>query len=220
MNAQHLLATFGTVGLFAVVFAETGLLVGFFLPGDSLLVLAGLFCALGKHAPVHLNLAVVLVGLFAAAVAGAQTAYVIGLRAGPALFRRPDSRLFRQGHVDRAQRYFDEYGAKTIVVARFIPVVRTFANPIAGVARMRAQTFAIYNAVGALIWTVGVTMLGFILGKTVPSAQHHLAIIEAAIIVASIVPLGVHYLRSRGERRTHGVDRARNKRSSPTTQHR
>ena len=201
MNPQHLLATFGTLGLLAVVFAETGLLVGFFLPGDSLLVLAGLFCAVGSKAPVHLNLAVILIGLSAAAVAGAQTAYFIGRRLGPALFRRPDSRLFKRQHVDRAQRYFDRYGPKTIVVARFIPIVRTFANPIAGVARMQARTFALYNVIGAFLWAGGVTMLGFVLGKTIPSAQQHLSIIEAAIIAVSTIPLGVEYLHSRRRHR-------------------
>jgi membrane-associated protein len=202
MNPQHLLTTFGTVGLLAVVFAETGLLVGFFLPGDSLLVLAGLFCAVGRKAPVHLDLPIVLLGLFGAAVAGAQTAYFIGRHVGPALFRRPDSRLFKRQHVDRAQRYFDEYGPKTIVVARFIPVVRTFANPMAGIARMEVRTFALYNTVGALLWAGGVTMLGFVLGKTIPSAQDHLTSIEAAIIAASIIPLGVDYLHSRRRHRT------------------
>jgi len=204
MNPQHLLTTFGTVGLLAVVFAETGLLVGFFLPGDSLLVLAGLFSALGRHSPVHLNLAAVLIGLFVAAVAGAQTGYLIGRRAGPALFRRADSRLFKRQHVEKAQRYFDDYGAKTIVVARFVPVVRTFANPLAGVAGMRTRSFAIYNAVGALLWVVGVTMLGFILGKTVPSAQQHLALIEAAIIAASLIPLGLE-VRSHRQRRLKSI---------------
>jgi membrane-associated protein len=192
MNPEHLLSAFGTVGLLAVVFAETGLLVGFFLPGDSLLVLAGLFCAV-RTGPVHLNLGVVVTGVFLAAVAGAQAAYAIGRRGGPALFRRPDSRLFKQEHVRRAQRYFDEYGAKTIVVARFIPVVRTFANPIAGVAAMPAGTFAVYNAVGAALWAGAVTTLGFILGKTVPGAQHHLALIEAAIIAVSLIPLALEY---------------------------
>jgi membrane-associated protein len=204
MNPQHLLSTFGTVGLLAIVFAETGLLVGFFLPGDSLLVLAGLFSAV-RTGPVHLNLAIVVIGLFVAAVAGAQTAYAIGRRAGPALFRRPDSRLFRQEHVQRAQRYFDEYGPKTIVVARFIPVVRTFANPIAGVAGMQTRTFALYNAVGAALWAGGVTALGFVLGKTVPGAQDHLTLIEAAIIAASLIPLGLEYRSHR--QRDHALRR-------------
>ena len=192
MNPQHLLTTFGTIGLVAVVFAETGLLVGFFLPGDSLLVLAGLFSAV-RSAPVHLNLAVVVPGLFGAAVAGAQTAYLFGRRVGPTLFRRPDSRLFKQEHVERARRYFDRYGAKTIVVARFVPVVRTFANPMAGVAGMAPGTFTLYNAVGAGLRAGGVTLLGFILGKTVPSAQHHLALIEAVIIAASLIPVALEY---------------------------
>jgi membrane-associated protein len=162
---------------------------------------------------VHLNLAVVLIGLVVAAVAGAQTAYVIGRRVGPALFRRPDSRLFKGQHVDRAQHSFDRYGPKTIVVARFIPVVRTFANPIAGVARMQARTFALYNMIGAFLWVGGVTMLGFVLGKTIPTAQQHLSLIEAAIIALSIIPLGVEYLHSH---RRHRAPETRHAPSSDT----
>ena len=122
LNPEDLLASFGTVGLIAIVFAESGLLVGFFLPGDSLLFTAGLLASQGK-----LNLPVILAGCFVAAVAGDQVGYAFGSRAGPALFRRPDSRLFRQEHVERARDFFDRHGAKTIVLARFVPVVRTFA---------------------------------------------------------------------------------------------
>src|SRR5438876_5505899 len=125
LDPRYLLETFGTLGLLAIVFAETGLLVGFFLPGDSLLVLAGLFCAVADP-PVHLHLWLILPGLVVAALAGAQTGHYIGLRAGPVLFRRPDSRFFKHEYVEQAQAYFDRYGAKTIVVARFIPIVRTF----------------------------------------------------------------------------------------------
>jgi membrane-associated protein len=201
VDPQHLLEAFGTAGLLAIVFAETGLLVGFFLPGDSLLVLAGLFAAVGDDAPVHLSLPIVLVGLFVAAVAGAQTGYFIGQRMGPALFRRPDSRLFKQEYVEKAQHYFDSHGPKTIVLARFIPIVRTFANPMAGVGRMDARTFAFYNVIGAFLWTIGVTMLGYLLGKTIPSAEDHLLVIEAGIIALSLIPVGYELLRSRRQRR-------------------
>jgi membrane-associated protein len=213
VDPKHLLETFGTLGLFAVVFAETGLLIGFFLPGDSLLVLAGLFCAIGSDAPVHLNLAVVLVGLFVAAVAGAQTGWLIGRRAGPALFNRPQSRLFKHEHVEKAQHFFERYGGGTVIIARFIPIVRTFANPMAGVAEMPAREFATFNVIGAALWTVGVTMIGFVLGKTIPSAEDHLLVIEAVIILLSVLPVAIEVLRSRRQRsagggvEAHGLER-------------
>jgi membrane-associated protein len=203
VSPEHLLETFGTIGLFAIIFAETGLLVGFFLPGDSLLVLAGLFAAV-DNAPVQLNLAVVIPVLFLAAVSGAQVGYFIGLRAGPALFRRPESRLFKRENVDKAERYFAKYGPKTIVIARFIPIVRTFANPMAGVGRMQLRTFTTFNVIGALLWSVGITMLGFVLGKTIPDAENHLLIIEGTIIFLSLIPVGYEVMRSRREREAHG----------------
>ena len=207
LDPKNLLETFGVIGLFAIVFAETGLLIGFFLPGDSLLVLAGLVCAVGAESnlDIHLNLAVVLVGLFVSAVAGAQAGYVIGRTAGPALFRRPDSRLFKHEHVEKAQHYFDKYGGKTIVLARFIPIVRTFANPMAGVAGMPARSFTTFNLIGGGLWTVGVTMLGFVLGKTIPSAEDHLLVIEAVIIALSLVPIAIEVLRARRQRAREGA---------------
>jgi membrane-associated protein len=207
LDPQNLLETFGVVGLFAIVFAETGLLVGFFLPGDSLLVLAGLVCAVGAKSKlnVDLNLAVVLVGLFVSATAGAQTGYIIGRKAGPALFRRPDSRLFRREYVEKAQHYFDKYGPKTIVLARFIPIVRTFANPMAGVGGMPVRAFTTFNLIGGALWAVGVTMLGFVLGKTIPSAEDHLLVIEGVIILLSLIPIGVEVVRSRRHRAREAV---------------
>jgi len=202
VDPKSLLETFGVLGLFGIVFAETGLMVGFFLPGDSLLVLAGLVSAVGAESKlnVDINLGVVLVGLFVAAVVGAQTGYFIGQKAGPALFRRPDSRLFKQEYVDKAQHYFDRYGPKTIVLARFIPIVRTFANPIAGVAKMSVREFTIFNIVGAALWTVSVVMIGYTLGKTIPSAEDHLILIEGIIIGLSLIPIVIEVLRSRRER--------------------
>ena len=200
VSPEHLLQTFGTIGLIVIIFAETGLLIGFFLPGDSLLVLAGLFCAI-DNPPVELNLALILVGLFLAATAGAQTGYIIGRRAGPALFRRPDSKLFKHENVEKAERYFAKYGAKTIVIARFIPIVRTFATPMAGVGRMDPRKFAAFNIAGAALWTIGVTMLGYALGKTIPNAEKHLLVIEAIIIILSVIPVAVEVVRARRERR-------------------
>jgi membrane-associated protein len=197
MDAKHLLDAFGLAGLFGIVFAETGLLVGFFLPGDSLLVFAGLVSATNADAKLHLSLPVVLVGCTIAAIAGAQTGYFIGLRAGPAIFRRPDSRLFKREFVDKAQSYFERYGGRTVVVARFIPIVRTFANVVAGVGRMPARAFATYNVAGGLLWVVSVTMLGYVLGRTIPNSDKHLLEIEGVIIVVSLVPVGIELLRSR-----------------------
>ena len=204
LDPKNLLETFGVLGLFAIIFAETGLLIGFFLPGDSLLVLAGLVAAVGAKSglDIRINLVVVIAGLFVSAVAGAQTGYVIGRKAGPALFTRPNSRLFKHEHVEKAQRYFDKYGPRTIVVARFIPIVRTFANPMAGVAEMPVRTFTTFNVIGGALWTVGVTMLGYVLGKTIPSAEDHLLIIEAVIIGLSLMPVVYEVLRSRRERRS------------------
>ena len=178
MSPRHLIETFGTIGVLAIIFAESGLLIGFFLPGDSLLFTAGLFSAPG--AAVHLNLAAVTVGCFFAAVAGAQTGYEIGRRAGPRLFNRPDSRLFRRAHVERAEAFFERNGAKTILLCRFVPVVRTFATVIAGVAKMDA-------------WT----LLGYALGKSIHNVDRYLLPIIGVIVVVSFVPVGLELLRAR-----------------------
>jgi membrane-associated protein len=197
MDPKHLLEVVGVLGLFGIIFAETGLLIGFFLPGDSLLVFAGLVAATPSASKVHVNLAVVLVGCSVAAIAGAQTGYLIGVRAGPAIFRRPDSRLFKREYVEKAQSYFDRYGAKTIVVARFIPIVRTFANVVAGVGTMPARAFAKFNVLGGLLWVVSVTLLGYGLGRNIPNAKDHLLLIEGVIIALSLVPVALEVLRSR-----------------------
>jgi len=202
LDAKSLLETFGVLGLFGIIFAETGLLVGFFLPGDSLLVLAGLVAAVGKESNLNLeiNLVVVLVGVFVAATLGAQVGYLIGRTAGPALFRKPDSRLFKREYVEKAQHYFDKYGPKTVVLARFIPIVRTFANPMAGVAGMPPRDFTTFNVIGGALWAVGVTMLGFVLGKTIPSAEDHLLVIEGVIILLSLLPIAIEIVRARRQR--------------------
>jgi membrane-associated protein len=192
LDPAQLITTFGTIGLLLIVFAESGLLVGFFLPGDSLLFTAGLFAARGD-----LNPAVVLVGCAVAAIAGDQVGYVFGQRVGPALFRRPDSRLFKQENVERAHEFFERYGAKTIVLARFVPIVRTFAPIVAGVGRMRYRTFVMFNVAGGILWGTGVSAIGYVLGKRFPGLADNLVYVSAIIILVSIIPLVIEYRRSR-----------------------
>lgn len=192
LDPDQLIQAFGTLGLFAIVFAESGLLFGFFLPGDSLLFTAGLLASQGR-----LNFPVILVGCFAAAVAGDQVGYVFGRRAGPALFRRPESRLFKREHLERAQAYFEDHGSKTIVLARFVPIVRTFAPIVAGAGRMHYRTFVTFNVLGGFLWAVGVTTLGYLLGETVPDIDKYLLPVIAAIIAVSLAPIAVELLRKR-----------------------
>ncbi len=192
LDPRDLLITFGTIGLFAIVFAESGLFFGFFLPGDSLLFTAGLFAAQGT-----LSLPVILVGCFVAAVAGDQVGYLFGKRVGPALFRRPNSRFFRQEYVERAQQFFGRYGAKTIVLARFVPIVRTFAPILAGVGRMPYRTFVTFNVVGGLLWAIGVTLLGYALGEMIPDIDTYLLPIIAVIIALSLIPIALEWRRNR-----------------------
>ena len=191
VHPDKLLEAFGTIGLFLVVFAESGLLIGFFLPGDSLLFTAGVFAAAGK-----LSLPVILPGVFVAAVAGDQVGYAFGNRAGPALFRRPDSRFFKQAYLDKAQRYFEEHGPRTIVLARFVPIVRTFAPIVAGAGEMRYRTFVTYNVLGGLLWGVGVTLLGFALGEAIDIDRYLLPVI-AVIVAFSLVPVLLEVRRAR-----------------------
>jgi len=194
VDPQQLIRSFGTIGLIVIIFAESGLLFGFFLPGDSLLFTAGLFAARGD-----LNLAVVLIGCFVAAVVGDQVGYAFGRKAGPSIFRRPNSRLFKQEHIQRADEFFEAHGAKTILLARFVPVVRTFVPILAGVGAMKYRTFLIYNVIGGLLWAVGVTMLGYILGDQIgaDNIDKYLLPIIAVVIFLSILPAVIEVLRHR-----------------------
>lgn len=197
LNPQELLDTFGafaTIGLFLIIFAETGLLIGFFLPGDSLLFTAGVLASKGD-----MNIAVILAGCFVAAVVGDQVGYTIGQRFGPALFRRPDSRFFKQKYVDRTKTFFEQHGPKTILLARFVPVVRTFAPVLAGVGEMPRKVFTTYNIVGGFVWAVGVTLAGYLLGEVIgeDDIDKYLLPIIAVIIVLSILPPLIEVLRER-----------------------
>jgi membrane-associated protein len=195
VDPEHLLETFGTIGLFLIIFAESGLLFGFFLPGDSLLFLAGALSSDGRLAP----LPVLLVGCFVAAVAGDQVGYVFGKKVGPSIFKRPDSRFFHHRHVERAQEFFDEHGPKTIVLARFVPVVRTFAPILAGVGKMQYRTFVSFNILGGLLWAVGITTAGYLLGSAIDIDKYLLPVI-AVIILLSVLPVAFEYRKQRKAR--------------------
>ncbi len=197
LDGSHLVETFGVVGLLAIVFAETGLLLGFFLPGDSLLFAAG-FAATGQLSDaVHPDIRVVCVLVTLVAVVGAQTGFVIGRKAGPALFARDDSRLFKQAHVVKAEQVLLRYGVgKAIVLARFIPIVRTFLNPLVGAGSLPAREFFKWNVVGAVLWGTGVTLLGYYLG-TVPFIGENLEVFALVIIAISLLPVTVELWRAR-----------------------
>jgi membrane-associated protein len=205
LDPDRLLTTFGLLGLLAIVFTESGLLVGFFLPGDSLLFTAGLLSSTGVL-DVPIWLLVLLVPL--AAIAGDQVGYAIGRKAGPAVFRRPDSRFFREEYVDKAYGYFERYGARTIVVARFVPIVRTFAPVVAGVAGMRYRTFVAFNILGGILWGAGVLVLGYLLGG-VGFVRDNVEVILLGIVALSVLPIGVEFVRTRRTRRIRRAGRAR-----------
>ncbi len=175
-----------------IVFAETGLLIGFFLPGDSLLFTAGLLVATGT---IDINVWLLAALVFICAFAGDQTGYYIGRKAGPAVFNRPDSRLFKRENVRRAQVFFDRHGGKAVILARFVPVVRTFTPVVAGVAEMNYKAFVSFNAVGAFLWGVGVTLLGYVLGDRVPFVRENLDLIFVGVVLLSVIPIVIEVLR-------------------------
>ncbi len=198
LDPRKLLTDFGPIGLFLIIFAESGLLVGFFLPGDSLLFTAGLLTS--THV-IKQPLALMCGLAFVAAVLGDQVGYQIGKRIGPELFTRPKSKLFSPKHVVKAQEFFDKYGAKTIVMARFVPIVRTFTPVLAGVGAMKWRVFAIYNVVGGALWAIGVTLLGAALGKRFPWMEERIDILAVVIVGVSVLPMVIEVLRHRAKNR-------------------
>lgn len=182
----------GLVGLIAIVFAETGLLVGFFLPGDSLLITAGLFASKGDFDIVSLNLT-----LIASAIAGDATGYWIGRRTGRALYSRPDSLLFRREHLRLTHEFYERHGGKTIVLARFMPIVRTFAPVVAGAAEMGYRKFAMFNVIGGVTWVMSMTLAGYYLGRAVPNIESNIHYVVAVVIGLSLLPPVIAWLRSR-----------------------
>ncbi len=205
LDPETLIQSFGAfavLGVCAIVIAETGLLVGFFLPGDSLLFTTGLLTAAGV---IQAPIGAVALAIGVAAFVGDQIGYAIGRKGGPHVFNRPDSRFFKQEYVTRTQHFYDRYGGRTVVLARFVPVVRTFAPVMAGVGRMRYRTFVTYNAVGALTWGVGVTLLGYWLGGF-PLVRDNIEVILIAIVAVSFVPVASEVLRARRRPRVGATD--------------
>jgi len=197
ISPDHLLSSFGLLGLAVVLFAECGLLVGFFLPGDTLLFAAGIAIAIGHPKTASLGAFLIVAPL--AAIAGNVAGYWIGYRAGPHVFDRPDSRLFRPEYVTRSQEFFARFGSWTIIIGRFVPIVRTVATVMAGVGRMRFAVYTTYSIIGGVIWADGVLLLGHQLGK-IKFVEQHKGYVDYAVIVVvalSVLPAAIHYLRGR-----------------------
>ena len=199
LNPETMLTNLGDIAFWVVlgiIFAECGLLIGFFLPGDSLLFVTGLFIATGA---ISINIYLACLLLFLAAVVGNMTGYWIGLKAGPALFSRPDSKLFKQEYVEHTHRFFNKYGARAIIMARFVPIVRTFITATAGVGRMDFRKFAVYSAIGGFIWAVGVTLAGYFLGN-VPFVKSNIELILILVVFVSVVPIIFEFIKHRRQR--------------------
>ena len=175
-----------------IIFAETGLLIGFFLPGDSMLFTAGLLVATGT---IQVNIWVLTALIIVAAIIGNQVGYLIGSKAGPALFNRPNSKLFKRENVDSAHAFFEKHGGKALILARFVPIIRTFVPVIVGVAQMSKRKFFTYNVIGAVLWGGGVTLLGYLLGDKVPWVKDNLDIIFIAIVLVSVIPIAIEVIR-------------------------
>lgn len=192
-DLESLIRTAGYLGLFGIIFAETGLLIGFFLPGDSLLFTAGFLASQG-----YLNIWLLVTVCFVAAVTGDAVGYAFGNRVGRRLFQRPESRLFRPEYLRRAELFFEQHGGKAIILARFMPIVRTFVPIIAGVGSMRYPRFALFNVVGGLLWAVGLPIAGYFLGKSIPNVDRYLLPIIVLIVAVSVAPTAIHIWRENG----------------------
>jgi membrane-associated protein len=184
----------GYIGLFLIVFSETGLLIGFFLPGDSMLVTAGLLVASGK-VPLEISWLCILLSL--AAICGNTSGYWIGARAGKAMYNRPQSRLFRRDHLLKTREFYERYGGLTIMVACFMPFARTFAPVVAGIAEMKYRRFIVFNVAGAIVWINSMLLIGYYLGRAIPGIERHIELLIAAIVLISVSPIIVKYLQHR-----------------------
>jgi membrane-associated protein len=190
MDLTEIIRTGGYALVFAIIFAESGLFFGFFLPGDSLLFTAGFLASQGI-----LNIAILCLGCFIAAVIGDSVGYTFGRRVGATLFKREDSRFFKKKHLEEARKFYDKHGNKTIVLARFVPIVRTFAPIVAGAAEMNYRNFLVFNMIGGLLWAIGVTVAGYFLGSVIPDVDKYLLPIIIVIVFVSLLPTIVHVLK-------------------------
>lgn len=192
IDLRQLIEAVGYIGVLAMVFAESGLLIGIFLPGDSLLFTAGFLASVGVF-----NFPLLALGCFLAAVLGDNVGYAFGKRVGPRIFNRTDSFWFHRRNLERAEKFYEKHGPKTIVIARFVPVVRTFAPIVAGVGNMHYQTFFFYNILGGLLWAVGLTSLGYFLGKSIPDIEKYILPALVVIVVLSFFPVFLHWAKEK-----------------------
>lgn len=192
LDPQFLIRTFGYLGIFFIVFAESGLFFGFFLPGDSLLFVAGFLASQGI-----LDFPLLVFLCVAGAILGDSVGYFFGRKVGQALYQREDSRFFKKAHLEKAHTFYEKHGGKTIILARFMPFVRTFAPIVAGTANMTYRKFFSYNVLGGLLWAVGITTIGYTLGNLIPDVDRYLLPIIALIVIISVLPPAFHYVKSR-----------------------
>ncbi len=194
-DLKTIIETIGYIGVFSIVFLESGMLVGFFFPGDSLLFTAGFLASQGIF-----NISYLILGCFLGAVIGDSVGYFIGHRFGRKLFEKENSYLFRKDHLAKTEAFYDKHGGKTIILARFMPVIRAFAPVVAGISSMHYSTFLFYNLFGGFLWAVGLTLAGFYLGSLIPDVDKYLLPIIGFIILASISPAIIHILKDKSKR--------------------
>ncbi|MCL5072186.1 MAG: VTT domain-containing protein [Actinobacteria bacterium] len=208
LDLVSIIKTVGYIGIFAIIFAESGLLIGFFLPGDSLLFTAGLLAStkIPNTSQNYLNLWILIGIVFAGAVLGDSVGFTFGYRVGRKLFRRENSRLFKKENLVKAQGFYERHGSKTIVLARFLPFIRTFAPIVAGIGKMNYRTFIVFNIVGGALWAASIPMAGYYLGRLIPSIDKYLLPILAVIIVVSAIPAALNFLRSKTRKKAKETD--------------
>lgn len=194
-DLPQLIQTIGLLGVFAVIYTESGLLIGFFLPGDSLLFTAGFLASQG-----FFNIWILTIGCFIAAVLGDSTGYYLGHKFGRKLFHKEDSVFFHKNHLLKAEAFYEKHGGKTIILARFLPVVRTFAPIVAGIGKMNYTTFLLFNVVGAFLWAVCITLAGYFLGSVIPNVDKYLLPIIGVIVIVSVAPTLYHLLKDKSQR--------------------
>jgi membrane-associated protein len=197
LDVANLIQTGGLLLIALIIFAESGMFVGFFFPGDTLLISAGVFAAQGKLAPVELIILVVAL----AAIIGDNVGYHIGRRFGHRLFNKPDSLIFNKAHIQRAHDFYEKYGSRTMLIAHFIPVVRTFAPPVAGAAEMNYKKFVIYDAIGDITWAISVTLLGYAFGGRIPNIDHYILLAVGGVMIFTLGPTLYHVAKTIIKRR-------------------
>lgn len=195
-DVHHLIQAGGLLLIALIIFGESGMFIGFFFPGDTLLLSAGVFAAQG-----HLNIVTTILVIAAAAIAGDNVGYHIGKRYGRKLFRKPDGLIFRQEYLQRAELFYETYGSKTMLFAHFVPVVRTFAPPVAGIAHMPYKKYFLYDAIGDTVWAVVVTMVGYWFGTKIPNIDHYILAAVGAVMVITLGPTLYHVVKAILEKR-------------------